>query len=89
MRIIQADDPALREGLPLKEKDWPEYLRWAVRAFRLSTSGVYSSTQIFFHLCYADFEDVLPTIDDMDVDVLTVENSRSGDEMLRAFGSFG
>jgi 5-methyltetrahydropteroyltriglutamate--homocysteine methyltransferase len=88
-KIIQVDDPALREGLPLKEKDWPEYLRWAVRAFRLSTSGVHPSTQIFSHLCYADFEDILPAIDDMDVDVLTVENSRSGDEMLRAFGSFG
>jgi 5-methyltetrahydropteroyltriglutamate--homocysteine methyltransferase len=88
-KIIQVDDPALREGLPLKEKDWPEYLRWAVRAFRLTTSGVKPSTQIFSHLCYADFEDILPAIDDMDVDVLTVENSRSGDEMLHAFGAYG
>lgn len=88
-RVIQVDDPALREGLPLKQKNWAEYLRWAVRAFRLSTSGVKPSTQIVTHLCYADFEDILPAIDDMNADVLTIENSRSGDEMLRQLAAFG
>ncbi|CDF34201.1 5-methyltetrahydropteroyltriglutamate--homocysteine methyltransferase [Chondrus crispus] len=88
-KIIQVDDPALREGLPLKHKDWAEYLRWAVRAFRLSTSGVQAATQIVTHLCYADFEDILQAIDDMQADVLTIENSRSGDEMLRVLAEFG
>lgn len=88
-RIIQVDDPALREGLPLKQKNWDNYLRWAVRAFRLSTSGVKPSTQIVTHLCYANFEDILGAIDDMDADVLTIENSRSGDEMLRALAGYG
>lgn len=88
-RIIQVDDPALREGLPLKRKNWEGYLRWAVRAFRLSTSGVKASTQIVTHLCYADFEDILEAIDNMDADVLTIENSRSGDEMLRVLAAYG
>lgn len=88
-KIIQVDDPALREGLPLKQKNWAEYLRWAVRAFRLSTSGVKASTQIVTHLCYADFEDILEAIDDMQADVLTIENSRSGDEMLRVLAKYG
>ena len=88
-RIIQVDDPALMEGLPLKQKNWAEYLRWAVHAFRLSTSGVKPGTQIVTHLCYSDFEDIMDAINDMDADVLTIENSRSGDDMLRALASFG
>lgn len=88
-RIIQVDDPALREGLPLKERDWNAYLRWATRSFRLSTSGVLPSTQIVTHLCYAEFEDILEAIDAMEADVLTIENSRSGDDMLRALTAFG
>lgn len=88
-KIIQVDDPALREGLPLKEKNWDEYLRWAVRSFVLTTSGVQASTQIVTHLCYSDFEDILPAIDAMDADVLTIENSRSGDEMLQALVAYG
>jgi 5-methyltetrahydropteroyltriglutamate--homocysteine methyltransferase len=88
-RIVQVDDPALREGLPLKEEAWADYLRWAVRAFRLCTAGVKPQTQIVSHLCYSDFEDILAAIDDMDVDVLTIENSRSGDQMLRALAAFG
>ncbi|PXF47408.1 5-methyltetrahydropteroyltriglutamate--homocysteine methyltransferase [Gracilariopsis chorda] len=88
-KIIQVDDPALREGLPLKRENWEEYLRWAVRAFRLSTSGVLPSTQIVTHLCYSDFEDILDAIDGMDADVLTIENSRSGDEMLVALAKYG
>ncbi|CAN8072508.1 unnamed protein product [Agarophyton chilense] len=88
-KIIQVDDPALREGLPLKHENWKEYLRWAVRSFRLSTSGVQPSTQIVTHLCYSDFEDILEAIDQMDADVLTIENSRSGDEMLLALAKYG
>lgn len=87
--IIQVDDPALREGLPLKQKHWANYLDWAVRAFRLSTSGVKPSTQIVTHLCYANFEDILGAIDEMQADVLAIENSRSGDEMLRALAGYG
>lgn len=88
-RVIQVDDPALREGLPLKRKNWDDYLRWAVRSFRLTTSGVQPSTQIVTHLCYSEFEDILPAIDGMDADVLTIENSRSGDEMLKALVQYG
>lgn len=88
-RLIQVDDPAIREGLPLKKKNWAEYLNWAVRAFRVSVAGVRPETQIWSHLCYSDFEDIMQALDDMDVDVLTVENSRSGDDMLRAFAAFG
>ena len=87
--VIQVDDPALREGLPLKEKNWAQYLRWATRSFRLSTSAVKPSTQIVTHLCYSDFEEILEAIDDMQADVLTIENSRSGDEMLRCLADYG
>eukprot|EP01134_Creolimax_fragrantissima_P005362 CFRG5362T1 len=88
-KVIQVDDPALREGLPLKKENWDAYLRWAVRAFRLSTSGVKPETQIVTHLCYADFEDILEAIDDMNADVLTIENSRSSDDMLLALVRHG
>mmetsp|Transcript_36608 Transcript_36608/g.89427 ORF Transcript_36608/g.89427 Transcript_36608/m.89427 type:complete len:746 (+) Transcript_36608:210-2447(+) len=88
-RIIQVDDPALREGLPLKKKDWDWYLDWAVKSFRLATSGVKPETQIVTHLCYSDFEDILSSIHAMDADVLTIENSRSGDAMLTALAKYG
>ena len=88
-KIIQVDEPALREGLPLKEGNWQSYLDWAVKAFRLATSGVKPETQIVTHLCYSDFEDIMKAIDDLDADVLTIENSRSGDEMLRALSEAG
>eukprot|EP00172_Hildenbrandia_rubra_P004233 Plantae.Rhodophyta-Hildenbrandia_rubra.ctg8167.p1 GENE.Plantae.Rhodophyta-Hildenbrandia_rubra.ctg8167~~Plantae.Rhodophyta-Hildenbrandia_rubra.ctg8167.p1 ORF type:complete len:742 (+),score=169.31 Plantae.Rhodophyta-Hildenbrandia_rubra.ctg8167:2053-4278(+) len=88
-KIIQVDEPALREGLPLKEGNWASYLDWAVKAFRLATSGVKPETQIVTHLCYSDFDDIMKAIDDLDADVLTIENSRSGDEMLRALSEAG
>ncbi|MDI3412421.1 hypothetical protein QKW52_28185 [Bacillus sonorensis] len=68
---------ALREGLPLKERDWDEYLSWAAEAFRLSTSSVKDTTQIHTHMCYSNFEDIVDTIEDLDADVITIEHSRS------------
>ncbi|KAG2493151.1 hypothetical protein HYH03_008575 [Edaphochlamys debaryana] len=83
-RIIQVDEPALREGLPLKRCLWAPYLAWAVDAFRLATAVAAPGTQVVTHLCYSDFEDILPAIDAMDADVLTIENARSGDAMIKA-----
>ncbi len=79
--VIQVDEPALREGLPLRQDKRPSYLAWAVEAFRLATSGVRSDTAIHTHMCYADFADVLPAIVDMDVDVISFEAARSGMEI--------
>lgn len=87
--IVQVDEPALREGLPLKGARWEAYLDWAVRAFRLSVAGAAPGTQIVTHLCYSSFEDILPAIDAMDADVLTIENSRSDNEMIKALASAG
>ncbi|GJD12696.1 5-methyltetrahydropteroyltriglutamate--homocysteine methyltransferase [Galdieria sulphuraria] len=87
--IIQMDEPALREGLPLKKERWNEYLDWAVKSFRLSTVVAAPKTQIVTHLCYSDFQDILEAIDQMDADVLTIENSRSDDAMLRALAQYG
>ncbi len=86
--IIQIDEPALREGLPLKKRDWTEYLGWAVRAFKLASSGVADETQIHTHMCYAEFNDILPSIAALDADVITIETSRSDMELLEAFGEF-
>ncbi len=87
--IIQMDEPALREGLPLREADQPSYLNWATEAFRLSTSGVRDATQIHTHMCYCEFESVLPAIAALDADVLSMESTRSGMEMLAAFRRSG
>jgi 5-methyltetrahydropteroyltriglutamate--homocysteine methyltransferase len=84
--IIQIDEPALREGLPLRRAGWKAYLAWATRAFRISASGVADATQIHTHMCYAEFNDILPEIAAMDADVITLETSRSGMELLRGFG---
>src|SRR6516162_7176353 len=86
--IIQIDEPALREGLPLKRRRGDEYLKWAVRAFRLASCGVKDDTQIHTHMCYADFADILPAIVELDADVITIEASRSGMELLDAFRGF-
>ncbi len=86
--IIQIDEPALREGLPLRKAQWAPYLKWAARAFRLSASGVRCDTQVHTHMCYAEFNDILPDIAAMDADVITIETSRSGMELLRGFGQF-
>jgi 5-methyltetrahydropteroyltriglutamate--homocysteine methyltransferase len=86
--IIQIDEPALREGLPLRRAHWPAYLQWAARAFRVAAGGVADDTQIHTHMCYAEFNDILPEIASMDADVITIETSRSGMELLRGFGAF-
>lgn len=88
IKIIQIDEPAIREGLPLRRVDWKEYLDWAVRAFRLSSSGVSDETQIHTHMCYSEFNDIIESIADMDADVITIETSRSQMELLDAFVDF-
>jgi len=89
IRIIQVDEPALREGLPLRRADWAAYLEWAVQAFRLATSGVRDETQIHTHMCYCEFEDVLPSIAALDADVISMEAARSRMELLDAFREHG
>ncbi|MDI3341528.1 MAG: 5-methyltetrahydropteroyltriglutamate--homocysteine S-methyltransferase [Sphaerobacter sp.] len=85
IRVIQIDEPALREGLPLRREDWQEYLDWAVRAFRLASSGVADRTQIHSHMCYSEFNDIIDAIEALDADVISIENSRSNAELLQAF----
>jgi 5-methyltetrahydropteroyltriglutamate--homocysteine methyltransferase len=86
--IIQVDEPALREGLPLREAEWSAYLRWAVDAFRLATAGVTDPTQIHTHMCYSDFNTILPAIAEMDADVISIESSRSEMELLEGFRQY-
>ena len=86
--IIQIDEPAIREGLPLRCGQWNTYLDWATRAFRIAASVVHDATQIHTHMCYAEFNDILPQIAAMDADVITIETSRSGMELLTGFGQF-
>ncbi|HEV8312975.1 MAG TPA: 5-methyltetrahydropteroyltriglutamate--homocysteine S-methyltransferase, partial [Burkholderiaceae bacterium] len=88
IRVIQIDEPAFREGLPLKGRDWARYLSWAVRAFKLSSAVVRDETQIHTHMCYSEFNDILPAIAALDADVITIETSRSAMELLDAFGEF-
>jgi 5-methyltetrahydropteroyltriglutamate--homocysteine methyltransferase len=86
--IIQIDEPAIREGLPLRRGQWNAYLDWATRAFRIAASVVSDTTQIHTHMCYAEFSDILPQIAAMDADVITIETSRSDMELLTSFGQF-
>jgi 5-methyltetrahydropteroyltriglutamate--homocysteine methyltransferase len=86
--LVQIDEPALREGLPLQHADWPAYLRWAVSAFRIASSGVADETQIHTHMCYAEFHDVLDAIAEFDADVISIEASRSKMELLQTFAEF-
>ncbi|KQY81030.1 5-methyltetrahydropteroyltriglutamate--homocysteine S-methyltransferase [Pelomonas sp. Root1444] len=86
--VIQIDEPAIREGLPLRRADWGAYLAWATRAFRVAASPVRDDTQIHTHMCYSEFNDILPEIAAMDADVITIETSRSDMELLRGFGDF-
>ncbi|WP_029281570.1 5-methyltetrahydropteroyltriglutamate--homocysteine S-methyltransferase [Pedobacter sp. R20-19] len=88
IKIIQIDEPAIREGLPLRKKDWQTYLNWAVNAFKISASGVEDETQIHTHMCYSEFNDIIQNIADMDADVITIETSRSQMELLDAFADF-
>ncbi|MEO6993287.1 MAG: 5-methyltetrahydropteroyltriglutamate--homocysteine S-methyltransferase, partial [Lacunisphaera sp.] len=85
---IQIDEPAIREGLPLRREDWKQYLDWAVNAFRLSAAGVRDDTQIHTHMCYAEFNDIIEAIAALDADVITIETSRSNMELLEAFVNF-
>jgi 5-methyltetrahydropteroyltriglutamate--homocysteine methyltransferase len=86
--IIQIDEPAIREGLPLRKANWPAYLDWAIKAFRISASGVQDETQIHTHMCYSEFNDIIVNIAAMDADVITIETSRSQMELLAAFADF-
>ena len=88
LEIIQVDEPALREGLPLKKADKKAYLNWSVNAFKLSTSGVQDDTQIHTHMCYADFNEIIESIAAMDADVISLEASRSNHELLDVFSQF-
>jgi 5-methyltetrahydropteroyltriglutamate--homocysteine methyltransferase len=85
--IIQIDEPALREGLPLHVEDWPRYLGWAVDAFRLASSGAGAHTQVHTHMCYAEFDDIMDAIVALDADVISIEAARSGMQLLKSFTS--
>lgn len=88
LKVIQIDEPAIREGLPLKRAQWQDYLDWAVRAFRISAAGVKNETQIHTHMCYSEFNDIMASIAEMDADVITIETSRSDMKLLEAFETF-
>ena len=88
VRVIQIDEAALREGLPLRRSQWREYLDWAVESFRITANGVADETQIHTHMCYSEFNDIIASIADMDADVITIETSRSDMELLDAFDDF-
>lgn len=88
VQIIQIDEAALREGLPLRKSQWQAYLDWAVESFRISANGVADETQIHTHMCYSEFNDIIGAIADMDADVITIETSRSDMELLDVFDSF-
>lgn len=88
IKIIQIDEPAIREGLPLRKEEWNNYLDWAIKAFRIAASGVNDDTQIHTHMCYSEFNDIIQNIADMDADVITIECSRSQMELLDAFANF-
>ena len=88
VRVIQIDEAALREGLPLRKSQWQDYLDWAVESFRITANGVEDETQIHTHMCYSEFNDIIASIAAMDADVITIETSRSDMELLDAFDDF-
>ena len=88
IKIVQIDEAALREGLPIRKAKWTNYLKWAVEAFRISASGVEDKTQIHTHMCYSEFNDIIAAISEMDADVISIETSRSQMELLNAFVNF-
>ncbi|MHB1688080.1 MAG: 5-methyltetrahydropteroyltriglutamate--homocysteine S-methyltransferase [Ignavibacteriaceae bacterium] len=88
IKVIQIDEPAIREGLPLRKSDWQNYLNWAVKSFRVASSGVRDETQIHTHMCYSEFNDIIKSVAEMDADVITIETSRSQMELLDAFADF-
>jgi 5-methyltetrahydropteroyltriglutamate--homocysteine methyltransferase len=86
--VVQIDEPALREGLPLRPAEWPGYLAWAVECFRIASAGVRDDTQIHTHMCYAEFNDIIAAIAALDADVISVETARSRMGLLDAFAGF-
>ncbi|MDQ7970412.1 MAG: 5-methyltetrahydropteroyltriglutamate--homocysteine S-methyltransferase, partial [Oxalicibacterium faecigallinarum] len=88
VNVIQIDEAALREGLPLRQSQWKQYLDWAVESFRITANGAQDETQIHTHMCYSEFNDIIESIADMDADVITIETSRSDMELLDAFENF-
>ncbi|WP_020563545.1 5-methyltetrahydropteroyltriglutamate--homocysteine S-methyltransferase [Methylosarcina fibrata] len=88
VKVIQIDEAALREGLPLRQSQWQAYLDWAVESFRITANGVADETQIHTHMCYSEFNDIIAAIADMDADAITIETSRSDMELLDAFEHF-
>ncbi|HEY9757043.1 MAG TPA: 5-methyltetrahydropteroyltriglutamate--homocysteine S-methyltransferase [Oculatellaceae cyanobacterium] len=82
IKIIQIDEPAIREGLPMKKEEWSDYLRWSIKCFRLASSGVADDTQIHTHMCYSEFGDMVQAIADMDADVISIEAARSSMDLL-------
>jgi len=87
--MIQIDEAALREGLPLRRDDWAEYLAWAVECFRITAAGARPETQVHTHMCYSEFGDIFQAISDLDADVISIENARSGLELLQSFKEQG
>jgi len=88
IKAIQVDEPAIREGLPLRRSDWDEYLKWAVDSFKLATAGVTDNLQTHSHFCYSDFNDIFPSIQRLDADVISIEASKSDMKLLNAFKSY-
>ena len=88
IQVIQIDEPALREGLPIQRVKWHEYLSWAVECFKIASGGVKDETQIHTHMCYAEFNDIIQAIGEMDADVISIEASRSNMELLDAFSEY-
>ena len=88
VHVIQIDEPALREGLPLRRSQWQAYLDWAIECFRITANGVRDETQIHTHMCYSEFNDIIEAIAGMDADVITMETSRSDMELLDAFDDY-
>ncbi|USH03758.1 5-methyltetrahydropteroyltriglutamate--homocysteine S-methyltransferase [Grimontia kaedaensis] len=88
IKIIQIDEPAIREGMPLKASDWKAYLEWAVNAFKISAASAVADTQIHTHMCYSEFNDIIDSVAALDADVITIETSRSDMELLQAFEEF-
>jgi len=89
IKIIQIDEPAFREAVPIKKEEWDDYFNWAIKAFRLSNSKVKPETQIHTHMCYSDFNEIIEQIYEMDFDVISIEASRSKGEIIEAFEKFG
>ncbi|CCM03160.1 uncharacterized protein FIBRA_05282 [Fibroporia radiculosa] len=89
IKAVQVDEPALREGLPLRKADWEPYLKWALPSFKLATAGVTDSLQTHSHFCYSDFDDIFPSIQALDADVISIEASKSDMKLLKTFKQYG